>query len=155
MIAQSGDAAEGVTPVSRFFAHFLFILAAWTLVIKFIFPVMFALAEGAPIGKYVMLDFWWVAHIWLGWALLRRPGYTYALALVVSVVEIIIIVTKFALFLPAPDWSIWRTNWFINKCFVLACFMGLLGYLLMNARQWRGGPPAAVSRGSRLGSGTL
>jgi len=146
-LGPAGDAVDGVTPVSRFFAHFLFILAAWTLVIKFIFPVTFALAEGAPIGKYVMLDFWWVAHIWLGWALLRRPGYTYALALVVSVVEIVIIVTKFALFLPAPEWSIWGTNWFINKCFVLACFIGLLGYLLMNARQLRGSPPAAVSRG--------
>jgi uncharacterized membrane protein SirB2 len=55
----------------------------------------------------------------------------------VSVVEIIIIVTKFALFLPAPEWTIWRTNWFINKCFVLACFIGLLGYLTMSARELR------------------
>jgi hypothetical protein len=130
-------AAPSVSSANRFFAHFLFILAAWTLVIKFIFPVAFALAEGAPLGRYVMLDFWWVAHIWLGWALLTQPRYTYALALVVAVVEIIIIVTKFALFLPAPEWTIWRTNWFINKCFVLACFVGLLCYLLTSARESR------------------
>ena len=29
--------------------------------------------------------------------------------------------------LPTPEWTIWRTNWFINRCFVLACFIGLLG----------------------------
>ena len=75
------------------FAHFLFILAAWTLVIKYLFPAGFALAQGEPIGAYIFWDFWWVIHIWLGWALLTQPRYLYGLALVVSVVEIIIIVT--------------------------------------------------------------
>ena len=46
-----------------------------------------------------------------------------------SVVEIAIVVTKFVVFLSAPQWDIWRTNWFINKVFVLACFVLLLGYL--------------------------
>jgi hypothetical protein len=123
--------------IERFFAHFLFILAAWTLVIKYIFPAAIALGEGAPIGQYVFWDFWWVAHIWLGWALINRPAYTYWLAMIVSVVEIIIVVTKFALFLPAPEWNIWRTNWFINKCFVLACFIGLLAFLLSRGRALR------------------
>lgn len=122
--------------MDRFFAHFLFILAAWTLLIKYLFPAAYALAEGVPITTYVMLDFWWVAHIWLGWALLTRPRYTFALALIVSVVEVIIVVTKFALFLPAPEWNIWRTNWFINKVFVLACFVMLLVYLLRNVKQF-------------------
>ena len=116
--------------MAKFFAHFLFILAAWTLVIKYFFPAAYALGHGEAIGTYIFWDFWWVIHIWLGWALLTQPRYLYGLALIVSIVEIIIIVTKFALFLPAPDWTIWRTNWFINKCFVLACFVGLLGYLL-------------------------
>ncbi|MDQ3260108.1 MAG: hypothetical protein ABIW48_05515 [Burkholderiales bacterium] len=116
--------------MTKFFGHFLFILSAWTLFIKYVFPAAYALAHGEGIGTYILWDFWWVIHIWLGWALLNQPRYTYALALIVSVVEIIIIVTKFALFLPAPEWTIWRTNWFINKCFVLACFVGLLAYLL-------------------------
>lgn len=116
--------------MTKFFAHFLFILAAWTLVIKYFFPAAYAIGHGEAIGAYIFWDFWWVIHIWLGWALLKQPRYVYGLALIVSIVEIIIIVTKFALFLPAPEWTIWRTNWFINKCFVLACFIGLLGYLL-------------------------
>ena len=123
--------------MSRFFAHFLFLLAAWTLVIKYIFPVAYTLNAGEPALTIVMWDFWWVAHIWLGWALIYRPRYTFGLAVTVSVVEIVIVVTKFVQFLSAPQWDIWRTNWFINKCFVLACFILLLGYLLTNRREFR------------------
>ena len=120
----------------RFLADFLFVLAAWTLVIKYVFPMAYALNEGVPVLTYVMWDFWWVAHIWLGWALISRPRYTFALALVVSVVEIIIVVTKFVLFLAGPHWDIWTTNWFINKCFVLVCFILLLGWVLMNQEEF-------------------
>ncbi len=123
----------------RFLADFLFVLAAWTLVIKYIFPVAYALNADEPALTYVMWDFWWVAHIWLGWALIARPRYTFGLAITVSVVEIAIIVTKFVMFLSAPQWDIWRTNWFINKVFVLACFVLLLGYLLWNRRAFRNG----------------
>ncbi len=139
------DAIPGPTPAARFFAHFLFILAAWTLVIKYFFPVAYAAAEGVPLTTYVFLDFWWVVHIWLGWALLTGQRYGFALGVAVSIVEIVIVVTKFAMFLPAPQWTIWRTNWFINKCFVLACFCGLLAYLLANAGRLRA--PRAAARG--------
>ena len=120
-----------------FLAHFLFILAAWTLVIKCVFPAAYAVAEGVPIGSYVMWDFWWVVHIWLGWSLLHWRRYTFAAAVAVSVVEIAIVVTKFVLFLSAPQWTIWRTNWFINKVFVLACFVLLLAYCLANSARLR------------------
>jgi hypothetical protein len=93
-----------------FFAHFLFILAAWTLIIKYVFPMSYALVEGVPILTYVYWDFWWVVHIWLGWSLLHWRRYTYAAAVGVSVVEIAIIATKFVSFLSAPQWTIrpWR-----------------------------------------------
>jgi hypothetical protein len=116
--------------MQRFIAHFLFVLAAWTLVIKYVFPVAMALAEQLPALTYVLWDFWWVVHLWLGWALLREPAYVYWLALTTSVVEIVIVVTKFAFFFSEPVWDIWRTNWFINKVFVLAVFILLLGHLL-------------------------
>jgi hypothetical protein len=117
--------------MSRFLAHWLILLAAWTLVIKFIFPIAYDATYGHPIGTNIYWDLWWVAHLWLAWALFNRPSYTYPLALGVSVVEIIIIVTKFYLFFQAPVWTIWQTNWFINKVFVLACFVVMLGYLLI------------------------
>lgn len=118
-----------------FLSHFLFILAAWTLTIKFFFPMGYAFAQGLPLGAHIYWDFWWMVHLWLGWALLKQPRYTFSLAIVVSIAEIIIVVTKFAMFLSAPDWTIWSTNWFINKLFVLACFTLLLGYCLLNGRQ--------------------
>ncbi len=117
--------------MSRFLAFWLILLAAWTLVIKFVFPIAYDAAYGHPIGTHIYWDFWWVAHLWLAWALFNRPSYTYPLALGVSVVEIVIIVTKFFFFFQAPDWTIWQTNWFINKVFVLACFVVMLGYLLV------------------------
>ena len=120
-----------------FLAHFLFLLAAWTLTIKFAFPVAFALVEGARIGTYIYWGFWWVIHLWLGLVLLKWQPYTYPLAVGVSVAEITIIVTKFVLFLSAPQWTIWTTNWFINKLFVLACFVLMLGYFLINTGRLR------------------
>lgn len=113
-------------PWIRFLAHLLFILAAWSVFIKYIFPVSFALATGEPWASHIFWDFWPVAHVWLGWALLTRPRYLRALAIGMSVVEILIIVSLFAWFLSDPEWSIWRTNWFINKVFVLACFILVL-----------------------------
>jgi hypothetical protein len=121
----------------RFIAHFLFILAAWTVVIKYLFPVGYALAEGSPPFTYVLLDFWPVVHVLVGWSLLHWNRWTLPLAVTVSVAEIVIVVTKFVLFLSAPEWTIWRTNWFINKIFVLAVFVLLLGYIVLNANRLR------------------
>jgi hypothetical protein len=101
-------------------------------------PIAYALAEGAPVGTYIYWDFWWVVHLWLAWALLRWRPYAYALAIGVSAVEIAIVVTKLALFLPDPNWTIWTTNWFINKLFVLACFCLMLAYFTVRRRDLRG-----------------
>ncbi|MCC7548962.1 MAG: hypothetical protein IT532_14470 [Burkholderiales bacterium] len=129
----------------RFLAHFLLILAAWTVVIKYLFPVGYAVWQGEPPLTHVYLDFWPVVHVWLGWSLLDWQRHTYAFALIVSVAEIVIVVSKFVLFLADPEWTIWRTNWFVNKVFVLGCFTLLLGYLLTHAAALRRrGAPATT-----------
>ncbi|MFO7762565.1 MAG: hypothetical protein R6V61_02400 [Wenzhouxiangellaceae bacterium] len=126
------DWSQAAAPARRafdwpvFLAHMLFLLAAWTVFIKYLFPLAFALAEGVSWNRYVYWDLWPFAHVWLGWALLARPGYTRALAIGMAIVEIVIIVSLFALFLADPEWSIWRTNWFVNKVFVLTCFILVL-----------------------------
>jgi hypothetical protein len=122
--------AEPSPAFVRFLVNFLFILAAWTLLIKFILPVIFAMSEGAAITHYIMWDFWWVVHILLGISMLNWASYTYSFAMLSSLAEISIIVTKFYLFLSDPDWTIWKMNWFVNKVFVLVCFIFLLVYLL-------------------------
>lgn len=119
--------------MNRFFAHFLFILAAWTLVIKYVFPVTYAIYYGLPVGSYVYLDLWPVVHVWLGWSLLHWRQSTFAFAAGISIAEIVIVVSKFVMFLAEPEWTIWRTNWFVNKVFVLGCFVMLLTWLLLNA----------------------
>ena len=133
--------------MNRFFAHFLFILAAWTIVIKYLFPIAYAIQENVAWTTYVYPDLWPVVHIALGWALIYWPRYTFEFAIGVSVAEIIIVVSKFVLFLEAPVWTIWRTNWFINKIFVLGCFVMLLTWLLLNANAVK-----ALQSGSRAAS---
>jgi hypothetical protein len=131
-----------------FLAHFLMVLAAWTITIKFLFPIAYSLGEGVPVHTYIYWDFWWVVHLWLVGALLRWQPYTYALALGVSVAEIAIIVTKFALFLANPEWTIWTANWFINKLFVLACFCLLLPTVAIQRRRGHRRGPAPALRAS-------
>ncbi|MDO3720615.1 hypothetical protein QVZ43_02705 [Marinobacter sp. chi1] len=110
------------SPWISFLAHLFLILVAWTLFIKYLFPMGFAWATGEVWSTYIYWDLWPLAHLWLAWSLLRQPRYTRVLAIGMSVVEILIIVTLFTRFLADPEWSIWRTNWFVNKVFVLAAF---------------------------------
>ncbi|SHK28290.1 hypothetical protein SAMN05216369_1342 [Marinobacter antarcticus] len=114
------------SPWITFLAHLLLILVAWTIFIKYLFPIGFALVSNEPWTTYIYWDLWPVAHLWLAWALLAGPRYTRMLAIGMSVVEIFIIVTLFIWFLADPEWSIWRTNWFVNKVFVLAAFVLVL-----------------------------
>ncbi len=132
--------------MNRFFAHYLFILAAWTIVIKYVFPIAYAIQNGLAWSTFVYVDFWPVVHVALGWALLNWPRFTFEFAVGVAVVEIVIVVTKFVLFLASPEWTIWRTNWFINKIFVLGCFVMLLTWLLCNAPNLKN--RAVASRGT-------
>ena len=139
--------------MTTFLAHFLIVLAAWTVTIKFLFPIAFAAVEGAPLLSHVYWDFWWVIHLWLAWVLLRPQSYTRALAIGVSIVEIAIIVTKFALFLSDPEWTIWTANWFINKLFVLACFCLMLPYFAICPERGRvSGRVTGTLRQHRTGS---
>ena len=147
------SSTDSLRSILEFLAHFLFILAAWTLVIKFAFPISFAIAEEKPLATYIYWDFWWVAHIALGYVLLgwkTAPGdggdvpeatlrLWYWFAMIVSLVEIAIIVVKFTLFAMSPYWSIWKTNWFINKIFVLICFCMMFVVLVRYRSELLGG----------------
>jgi cobalamin synthase len=60
----------------------LVVMATWTLVIKFLAPVLYFAAEIAggrpPDGIPIMWDFWWVAHLALAWSLWRRHVWAWA-----------------------------------------------------------------------------
>lgn len=117
----------------------LVVMATWTLVIKYLAPVLHVLSERAagraPGAAPVMWDFWWAAHLLLAWLLWRRHPRARAAGLAVSATEIVIVVVKLVLYLGHPDLSFWRLLWFTNKVYVLAFFVFLLTVLLRR-KEW-------------------
>ena len=113
-------------------AYPLFFLALYTLIIKFLNPVLFFIAEGPSQGLSqapIMWDFWWVVHLFLGISLLRKEKFAWGLALAVSIAEIAIIVTKFWLFWRQPSFTFWTLSWYVNKCCILTYFVCLAACL--------------------------
>ena len=76
-------------------------------------------------------------HIGLGVALIYGFRFLFSLVMIVSVLEIAIVVTKFVLFLSDPEWTIWTMNWFVNKVFVLGIFVMLLSHALFNRHSYQ------------------
>ena len=112
----------------------LVVMATWTLVIKYLAPALYFVAEraaGRPLERApVMWDFWWVAHLGLAWLLWRRHPLVRIAGLGVAAVEIVIVAVKLALYFGHPDLSFWRLLWFTNKLYVLGFFVFLLAFLL-------------------------
>jgi hypothetical protein len=114
----------------------LTVMAVWTLVIKFLAPLLWAVAEragGREAVAPVMWDFWWVAHLALALLLWRRHRWAWSFGIGVAVVEIAIVAAKFFVYLrglQAPDLSFWRLLWFTNKVYVLGFFLVFLPLLL-------------------------
>ena len=115
----------------------LVVMATWTLVIKYLAPILWAAAErgaGRTAVVPVMWDFWWVAHLWLAWLLWRGHRRAFAAGAGIAAVEVVIVAVKFALFLGMPDWSFWNLLWFTNKMYVLMFFAVFLACLLKRGR---------------------
>ena len=107
----------------NFLAAWLILMAAWTVFIKFLFPIVYAVNYGHDFLNYIMWDFWWVAHIWLAYSFLNISRYTFIFGSVISIAELIIIILKLYLFFNDPQWNIWDTNWMINKVVMLILFL--------------------------------
>ena len=113
----------------NFLAAWLFLMAGWTLFIKFLFPFIYAINYGEDPLLYIMWDFWWIAHIWLAYSFLNISRYTFLIGSIIAFAELIIIIIKLYLFFKSPQWNIWDTNWMINKTFMLILFI-LIGVTL-------------------------
>ncbi len=111
----------------------LVVMATWTLVIKYLAPLLYAAAErsaGRDIAAPILWDFWWVAHLALAWLLWNGHRLARAAGYAIASIEIAIVVAKFVLFLRAPEWTFWRLLWFTNKIYVLGFFCLFLAALL-------------------------
>jgi hypothetical protein len=108
----------------------LVVMATWTLVIKFLAPVLYVVAEEAagrtPAAAPIMWDFWWVAHVVLAWLLWRRHPLAWPAGLAVSACEVVIVTVKLVLYFRQPVPSFWNLLWLTNKIYVLTFFLFLL-----------------------------
>jgi len=116
---------------AKVFGNLLYFFAAYTLTIKYVLPVGWAVAKELPLTTYIYFwDAWWIAHIIVGHGLMHRRRKILIWAFLLSVAEIIIIMIKFGMFYQAPNLSFWHLNWLVNKCFLLVYFWVLLIWLM-------------------------
>tara|TARA_B100000686_G_C16584767_1_gene860107 strand:- start:385 stop:783 length:399 start_codon:yes stop_codon:yes gene_type:complete len=114
----------------NFLAAWLILMAGWTVFIKFLFPIFYAINYGEDLLLYIKWDFWWIAHIWLAYRFLNISRYTFLIGSIISFAELIIIIMKLYLFFQSPQWNIWDTNWMINKTLMLILFILISGTLI-------------------------
>jgi len=105
-------------------------MATWTLVIKYLAPLLWVIAERAR-GEAggaapIMWDFWWAAHLVLAWMLWRRHRWAWMTGMTVAGIEVAIVSIKFLLYADDPDGSFWKLLWLTNKIYVLLFFLFLL-----------------------------
>lgn len=114
----------------KVFGKLLYLGAVWTLMIKYVLPISWALHEGGSWQRYIYFwDAWWIFHLYVGWGFLKNRNVWWP-AFLLSLAEIGVIGIKFFFFASEPNWDFWHLNWFINKCFLLALFMMLALCLL-------------------------
>ena len=118
-----------------FMSSWLVMLGAWTILIKYVFPVIYSLVYQQALTANIMWDFWWVAHFWLAYSFLIPSRKTFVVGMIIAISEFFIITYKLAVFYFDPVWNIWQTNWLINKIFVLFTFIMIIGLLLKNRKE--------------------
>lgn len=122
--------SEAVKRQSVVFGKILYFFAGYTLMIKYVLPVSWALIQKAPLAAYIYFwDAWWIAHLAVGRGLIAGKKGIWCWALLLAAAEIIIITVKFVSYLKAPDLDFWHVNWFVNKSLMLIYFWGLLVWL--------------------------
>ena len=114
----------------HFLGYCLYFFALYTITIKYLLPIGWSIQTREAWTAYIYFwDAWWIAHLWVGRGLINGNKKIWKWAFLLCLAEIIIIVTKFALFARHPDLDFWHLNWFINKCFLLVYFVVLLAWL--------------------------
>lgn len=146
MIARAADEPRRTDLGIDLSALGLVVMATWTVIVKFLVPVLFALAEryaGRPVASApVMWDFWWVAHLWLAWLLMHRHPLSRPAGMGIAVAECLIVAVKLVFYLRQPDLSLWGLLWLTNKVYVLVFFLFLSVYLTRGSvRGALGGEP--------------
>ncbi len=116
---------------ARKFGFGLYFFAAFTLAIKYVIPIAWAIHKNTVLTSYIYFwDAWWIAHLYVGRGLLKAERGIWRWAFLLSLAEILIIAIKLAAYLRAPILDFWRLSWFVNKSLLLIFFLCLFPWLL-------------------------
>ena len=122
---------ERVASQSLVLGRLLYFFAAYTVLIKYILPIAWAVLQKVSLTSYIYFwDAWWLAHLIVGFHLVRCTPGIWKWAILLALTEIGIISTKFAIYFQNPAGDFWHWNWFVNKLLLLFYFLTLLFWLL-------------------------
>ena len=109
----------------------LYFFAFYTLTIKYFIPVGWAFHQNVPISSFIFFwDAWWIAHIAAGYGLTHLKKGVWVWAMILTLAEITIIMTKFTIYFAHPNFDFWHWLWLINKCLLLIYFFILMLWLV-------------------------
>lgn len=121
----------------------LLVMLTWTLVVKYLAPVLWLAAQrhagDSAARAPIMWDLWPLAHVGLAALLWRRHPWAWRVGVAVAAVETAIVLVKLGAWLASPVRDFWTLLWASNKLYVLAYFLWLLTVLLSRG-------PAALGR---------
>ncbi len=114
----------------------LVVMMTWTVVIKYLVPLVWAASErasGRAVAAPILWDFWPLAHLALVILLARGHRWAWGYGLAVGLVETTIVVSKLTAFALAPQREFMKLLWFTNKLYVLAFFVVFLVWLTVGS----------------------
>ena len=115
---------------AKYFAYGLIFLISWTVGLKYMAPILWAIKQKTNLAHWIVWDAWPLAHLAVVYLFLkgRKAGWLFALA--VAVAELFIIFWKLRVYFISPNPDFWRVQWAINKTVLLAYFLLMLFWLL-------------------------
>jgi len=120
---------SGLVREAKIFGHWLYFFAVFTLTIKYILPIGWALRQQTSWETFIYFwDAWWIIHFAVGYGLIHQKRGVWKWALALAIAEIVIIVTKFVLYLQNPNLDFWHLSWLVNKVCLLVYFCVLLAW---------------------------
>lgn len=121
---------DAVQKEAKYFAYALAALISWTVGLKYIAPILWAIRQHASLTRWIIWDAWPLAHLAVVYFFLKGRKTGWLFALVVAVAELVVIFWKLRAYFINPNPDFWRVQWAINKTVLLAYFLLLFAWLL-------------------------
>lgn len=123
---RGGIVTEKIRTEGRLYGQLLYFFAGYTVTIKYVLPVGWAVIQRVAWTRYIYFwDAWWIFHLAVGFGLQQGKKGTWYWALALTLAELVIIAVKLSMYVMDPISSFWHINWLVNKSllFVYFCFL--------------------------------